>query len=38
MFDAFVKWMFMPGMWNDGLVYLSIMAVVGVCYLCLQKD
>lgn len=29
MFDSFVTWMFMPGTWNDAMVFLGVLAVVG---------
>ena len=30
MFESFATWMFMPGTWNDGMVYLGALAVVGL--------
>lgn len=38
MFDAFVKWMYAPGAWNDGIVYLVIVLVFLVSYLVFAKD
>lgn len=30
MFDSFVTWMFMPGTWNDAMVYLGFVALVAL--------
>lgn len=38
MFDAFVSWMFAPGMWNDGIVYLIVLLLVFVGYMLFSKD
>lgn len=29
MFEVFTTWMFAPNTWNDAIVYLGVMVVVG---------
>jgi hypothetical protein len=33
MFESFLAWMFMPGTWNDAIVYLGVIAVVALATL-----
>ena len=38
MFESFATWMFMPGTWNDVMVYLGVIVVVGVITLIAVGD
>jgi hypothetical protein len=30
MFESFLAWMFMPGTWNDAMVYLGFVALIAL--------
>ena len=38
MFESLATWMFMPGTWNDAMVYLGAIVVVGVITLIAVGD